>query len=313
MVPAAQGARKERIRHESEPLRHAAHQFATLRAGRVGTGADFLPLTIWPDIAGKIGGQTNVHTDFWALYLARRGRGTHRVEGQAFSVARGDVYVMRPGMAHGYEGGENLVLEAIHFQLSLFDASTLQVLTATPGFSALMAEDGPTGRWLRLSPGAFREVEDIVGELRTEWEAGTPEAALLVRAHFIRLLVTLARRHAGQLLTEPTTSFGHEKIVAEAVRILDAGFSQSLRIEKIAGEVGLSPDRFTEVFSRIMGRTPSDYMRHVRIEHACQLLLTTDNTVASVARASGFADAAHLTRTLRRRRGTTPTDLRRKR
>lgn len=301
---------QERIRHKQEPHRHD-HYFAELRAGRAGTGADYLPLTIWSDLATQIEGRTNVHTDFWALYLVRRGRGVHRVEGKAFSVARGDVYVMRPGMAHGYEGGDSLLLDAIHFQLSLFDEPTNAVLAATPGFSALMAEDGPAGRWLRLTPGALSEVEGIIEELRREWELGTPEAALLVRAHFLRLLVTLARRHAGRLFTEPDARPGHERIIAEAVRRLDTDFAEPMRIEKLAGEVGLSPDRFTEVFSALMGRTPSDYLRHIRLEHACRLLLSTDHTVAHIAQASGFADAAHLTRTLRQERGVTPTELRR--
>jgi AraC-like DNA-binding protein/mannose-6-phosphate isomerase-like protein (cupin superfamily) len=313
MVPAAEPGRKERNRRDEEPERHFAHTFATLRSGCACTGADFLPLTIWADVAAKIEGRTNVHTDFWALYLVRRGRGVHQVEGRAFSVARGDVYVMRPGMAHGYEGGDDLLLDALHFQLSIFDEETRKTLGATPGFSALMTKDGPAGRWLRLTPGALVEVESIVEALRSEWKAGTPEAALLVRAHFLRLLVTLARRHAGLLSTEPAASPGHEHIVAEAVRRLDARFSEPLRIERIAAEVGLSPDRFTEVFSSVMGRTPSDYLRHVRIEHACQLLTTTDNTVASIAQSAGFADAAHLTRTLRQMRGLTPTTLRRRR
>jgi AraC-like DNA-binding protein len=311
MVPVAPAPRQERIRHKQEPLRHTKHVFAHLRASRAGTGADFLPLTIWSDVAAQIENRVNVHTDFWALYLARRGRGVHRIEGRAFSVVRGDVYVMRPGMAHNYEGGDGLLLDAIHFQLSLFDEETNTVLAATPGFSALMAEDGPAGRWLRLTPGALSEVEGMVEELRREWEPGTPEGALLVRAHFLRLLVTLARRHAGSLATEPDARPGHERIVAEAVRRLDAEFARPMRIERLAGEVGLSPDRFTEVFSAVMGRTPRDYLRHVRLEHACRLLLTTNDTVAHIAHASGFSDAAHLTRTLRQKRDLTPTELRR--
>ena len=310
MVPAAPPDKQERNRREQEPNRRAEHVFAALRSGQAGTGADFLPLTIWSDTAGGIGGRLNVHTDFWALYLARRGRGRHLVEGRTFSVARGDVYVMRPGMAHGYEDGDGLTLDAIHFQLALFDEPTLSTLRATPGFSALMNDDGPVGRWLRLSPGAFAEVEAVAAELRVEWESGTPDGALLVRAHFLRLLVLLARRYAGQLATEPQVAPGHERVVAEAVRRLDSGFSEPLRIERVAGEVGLSPDRFTEVFAAVMGRTPRDYLRHVRVEHALGLLKSTDDTVASVARACGFADAAHLARTLRDATGQTPTAVR---
>jgi AraC-like DNA-binding protein len=256
--------------------------------------------------------QFHSHRDFFALYLVRRGRGIHRIEGRDFAMARGDVYIMQPGMVHGYVTGDGLVLDAIHFQTTLFDDATRAVLARTAGCEPLFAPTaaGDHGRWLHLTPAGFAQIDEIVAELRAEWQRGTEDAALLVRAHFLRLLLLLARRRTGQEAPERLGATGHEAIIAAAVRQFDTHFAERIRIEKVAGEVGLSKDRFTEVFAQVMGRTPSDYLRHVRLERADHLLRTTDATVAAIARETGFADAAHLTRALRAATGTTPRALR---
>lgn len=292
--------------NDAAPTRH--NRFETLRAGRPGTAALWVPLTIWDDHFGDSSESIrNYHEDFFGLYIVRSGRGIHRIEDRDYQVARGDVYVMPPGAAHRYISGENLCLAAIHFTLDLFDAADRVVLLQSPGVEPLLTG----GRWLHLSPGALTTVEGILHELRNEWDAGTPTGALLVRAHFARLLVLLARRSkqaVGEVIAQRP---GVEATVANAIRYLDIHFAEPLRIEQVASVVGLSPDRFTEVFAQIMGRTPSNYLRHLRTEHALQLLHKTDDTLSTIARAAGFADAAHLARTIRAITGKTPTDHRR--
>ena len=115
----------------------------------------------------------------------------------------------------------------------------------------------------------------MMRELRREWAAGTPDGTLLARGLFLRLLVHLARRYAESHApgadsppAAPGASSAQEATVAAAVRYLDEHFAEPLRVEQVAASVFLSPDRFTEVFARTMGRTPRDYIRHLRVERA---------------------------------------------
>ena len=43
--------------------------------------------------------RAHFHQDFFALYIVREGAGTHIIDDVPYSVARGDVYVMRPRLA----------------------------------------------------------------------------------------------------------------------------------------------------------------------------------------------------------------------
>jgi transcriptional regulator GlxA family with amidase domain len=91
---------------------------------------------------------------------------------------------------------------------------------------------------------------------------------------------------------------------------MDEHFAMALRIEQVAASVFLSTDRFTEVFGKSMGRTPRDYLRHLRLEQAKLLLATTDESISSVGLKSGFSDIAYFSRVFRAAVGLTPSRYR---
>ncbi|HZO88374.1 MAG TPA: AraC family transcriptional regulator [Chthonomonadaceae bacterium] len=295
------------------------HRFQELASGCPHTAAEHLPLVIWIDnIHGWFERFINRHLDFLSLYIVRQGRGTHIIDGEPYGVARGDVYVMGPGMAHYFSGCENLQLDTLHFLPEIFDSATLGTLMATPGFRELFIEGpllraesgGFRGRWLHLTPDTYAPIAEAVAELRAEWQSGTPSGTLLTRGLFLRLLVHLARRYAANQAqtisaSEPACAL-HPANIAAAVRYMDEHFTEPLRIEQVAASVCLSPDRFTEVFSKVMGRTPRDYLRYLRLERAKTLLRATDATVTEVAQQSGFGEAAYFIRVFRTTLGLTP-------
>lgn len=299
--------------------------FARVKAGRPGTAAETVPLVLFRDEIGAAS-PINVyyHRDFCSLYIIRGGRGAHVIDGTAYAVARGDVYAMGPGMTHHFRDCENLLADTLHFHPDIFDGEAREALSRTAGFHALFAGEltgGATAlRWMHLTPSAWESVAEQVAELRAEWSRGTPDGTLLTRGLFLRLLVHLARYYAefatsGERIgaSAGRSLFSREEVVAAAVRYMDANFAEPLRIEQVAALVCLSPDRFTEVFAEAMGRTPRDYLRHLRLERAKSLLAGSDHTITEIARLSGFTESAYLTRVLRAATGLTPRAFRQSR
>ena len=299
------------------PVR-VSHDFAALARSRPGTALDHgIPMLMRRDQIADRPEWTvreNHHRDFSSLYLTRHGRGVHVIDGQAFAVARGDVYVMAPGMAHHFTDVDALVFDTIHFQSSILEPGEREVLARMPGFGDLFLrgeEEGSRqpGRCVHLEPEAFARVADTWDLVQREWESGTPEGALLARTGFLRLLVELARERTS--VAQPTGEItGRGALVAAALRMLEARFQQPLRIEQVAAAVFLSPDRLTEIFRQEVGRTPRDYRTHLRVRHAIRLLQESDWAIARIAVESGFADGPHLARALRRATGDSPRVVR---
>jgi hypothetical protein len=252
-------------------------------------------------------GQYNMHCDFFALYLVRQGRGTHIIDDVAHGISRGDLYVMKPEATHAYTHQTGLELDSIYFSTEALTPEWSDALRAMPGFLPLFdAREGIGGRWLHLGPGPYESIRSMIQELRREWSGNTLESVSLARALFFRLFVHLARISAAS----PTTTQASCNAVSNAVRIIDARFAEPLRIEAIARAQFLSPDRFTRLFAESMGRTPRDYLRHVRMEQAKRLLRETDLPIGDIGVRVGFVDASHFTRAFRQETGRSPKSFR---
>jgi AraC-like DNA-binding protein len=76
----------------------------------------------------------------------------------------------------------------------------------------------------------------------------------------------------------------------------------------LAGIAALSPSRFMHAFTESIGVPVRPYILWLRLQRAaCDLM--NGATVTNAAHRAGFSDAAHLTRTVRRMLGATPSDL----
>jgi AraC-like DNA-binding protein len=84
--------------------------------------------------------------------------------------------------------------------------------------------------------------------------------------------------------------------------------SSDVSLKGLAAIAGLSPSRLMHVFTESVGVALRPYILGLRLQRACAELMT-GATITSAAYSAGFADAAHLTRTFRRRLGMNPTDL----
>src|ERR1051326_1924322 len=283
-----------------------------LRAHAYGTAAGQVPLLLFHDLVEGGWPSRIRHADFHSLYIAERGRGFHVIDRRRYGISRGDVYVMAKGSDHAFESGEALSLTAIHFAPTVLNRATWEGLAAVPGFVALQPEH-TAGRRLHLSPAAYSEVAGDLAELWAEWRSGDVAGALLVRTTFLRLLARLARFAGGErapLLGRPSPTPHREEVVAAAVRTIDLEYSERIRVTDLAAAAHLSPDRFTEVFASVMGRTPRDYIHHVRLEHAKTLLAATAIPISDIARTSGFGDSAYFARSFRAATGLSPRSYR---
>ncbi|WP_159425949.1 helix-turn-helix domain-containing protein [Streptomyces noursei] len=169
--------------------------------------------------------------------------------------------------------------------------------------------------------------DDLV--LRGAVGESSPQLAALMTAvsaearqggrHGTTLLDTLALAVASLLhqdfsvrpaVREPSGALSARQVSA-ATELMRSRLAEGVSVVELAASAGYSPDHFTRCFRRATGDTPHRYLTRLRVEEARCLLLGTARTVADIAAATGFADHAHLTRTLRRALNVTPSELRR--
>lgn len=93
---------------------------------------------------------------------------------------------------------------------------------------------------------------------------------------------------------------------ARAVLAVERGVG----LVELAARVGASPYHLSRVFAQVTGLTVSRYRSRLRVRRALDRLADGERDLAALAADLGFADHAHLTRTLRAETGLPPSLLR---
>ncbi|MFI7106402.1 helix-turn-helix domain-containing protein [Nonomuraea sp. NPDC050227] len=100
--------------------------------------------------------------------------------------------------------------------------------------------------------------------------------------------------------------------IADAAReAISADHPAAAGLLPLAELLAVSPYRLSRAFTRELGVSLTHYRNRVRVSRALDRLESGETGLAALAADLGFADQAHLTRTIRRHVGHTPTVLRR--
>ena len=126
---------------------------------------------------------------------------------------------------------------------------------------------------------------------------------------FDSLLATLAselvQRHGRGRAAEAPTAGLAPPVLARVRDYLEAHLHQTLRLEDLAREAGLSPFHFLRRFRQSTGHTPQVFLQARRGARA-KALLAQGEAPAEVAASVGLVDQSHLNRLMRRLYGITP-------
>jgi len=120
--------------------------------------------------------------------------------------------------------------------------------------------------------------------------------------------LTALRTQVAALLAEGPRP---EHLAERAQQVIDSLAEQHVSAADVARRLGVSLRSLLFAFRARFGRTPTQYLRDVRLRRAQQLLLTTDLSIAEVAVRTGFRDASYFDRAFKKRFGVTPLIFRR--
>jgi AraC family transcriptional regulator len=99
----------------------------------------------------------------------------------------------------------------------------------------------------------------------------------------------------------------HRRVVTDYV---DAHLARAITVAELAGQVGLSESHFARAFKQTLGMAPHRFVVERRLERGKRMLADTDDSIAQVAAACGFADQAHFARAFAQAFGVSPSALR---
>jgi AraC-like DNA-binding protein len=113
----------------------------------------------------------------------------------------------------------------------------------------------------------------------------------------------LAAEFLGVLAQAPTADGG---LAQRALTILADGWDRNLGLAEVARQLGVSSEHLSRTFHRSIGETPAAWYRRHRLERACDLLRTSEQTIQVIAIRCGYPSPAYFIASFRTAMGTTP-------
>jgi AraC family transcriptional regulator, dual regulator of chb operon len=243
--------------------------------------------------------------DFYELFFISRGKAVHKVNGRKEVIEEGTLVFMRPEDIHSYEKYNNEAFELINLA---FTEATLQKLFTYLG------EGFNPDRLLKTEYPPEIMLPDFEKEL------------LLTR---FNRLNTLSRKNKERIKTEfriiiaeifsryfdDNKKEEQEGIPRWIIKIREEmekkeNFTKGIsRMYEISGK---SAEHLSRVFKKYFNETPTEFIQHIRLNYAANMLTNSDEDITSISMDSGFENLSHFYHLFKKHFNTSPKEFRTK-
>lgn len=87
-------------------------------------------------------------------------------------------------------------------------------------------------------------------------------------------------------------------------------FNEKISLKEIASVAGMNEQYFCRYFKKHVGKTLTEYMNDIRINHAAQKLLQTNDKVIDIAIQCGYENIGYFLKRFRKEKGMSPSAFR---
>ncbi len=157
------------------------------------------------------------------------------------------------------------------------------------------------------------EFFDFSEKMLTYWHRMKSSQQLMRYGIFLELLDELAHHNNYRLLSAVALQGGGDESNAQVNLVINRILenpTQDFCVADLAAELDLSESHFSRFFKQATGNTFTDFLTHVRITRACQLLMETDQQVTLICYDVGFNNVSNFNRRFHEVKGMTPSEFR---
>ncbi|MFI6309485.1 helix-turn-helix domain-containing protein [Nocardia fusca] len=223
-----------------------------------------------------------------------------------------DLTPGRVGLLGADELPSSGFVRAGRYDLTLFDSALLDRLAVGEGGASVrITASGPR------TPAAARRLTEAVTHLKhLAADPTTAGNSLLIATATDYLAATVLATVPTTAVTAPDAADrrdAHPGVVRRAIAYLESHVHEDITVAAVAAAAFVTPRALQLAFRRHLGTTPLRYLRRLRLAGAHEQLLAAapgdGQTVASIARAWGFAHPGRFAATYHRCYGHTPSEI----
>ncbi len=270
-----------------------------LHFDRVAPGRDF-HAALAPDFPRRADLVLHTHDFSEAMYVLD-GAGTHALNGADHVLRAGDLLWIRPQDRHGFyvRPGQKMHFINIAFRQGLW-ADFRRLALDAPGPTDWEAAPAPPA--VHVPPARRSESARLFQDMLLLFHARPTRLAL---CRFWGELLSLLAPPPALPSPDAPPPVGPAWL-ARACLSLHSEDALRAGVPRLVELCGVSPAHLARTLKASQGRTPTEFVNALRLEHAAVLLATTTQEISEVAADCGFENLSYFYRLFRARFGQSP-------
>lgn len=240
---------------------------------------------------------------YYELYFLAAGHCRMFIDHTIFYLSAGDMVMLSPYQLHQTIYGSGQPAE--RFTANFVPAYIEYFASQCPddGLSSIFSR-----RKLSVPKAQQNYVKALFQQMSKETLTNDRYSGIQLKSILFQLLTFLGRCRDSE---QPDQALNPEDaIIQNAAQYIYAHHSEPLTLETVAESAHMSPAWFSRKFHRAVGLGFKEYLTHVRLEDAAELLLTTSLSITEIALNCGFSNSNYFGDAFKKARGLSPREFR---
>lgn len=255
--------------------------------------------------------------EYLQIWYVRRGTCKNYLNGYGYRYTQGGICIIPPFVEHRMksddensiliccEFSERFINEALQYENrdGLFDIAYLE-----PFFlSENMVE-----HLFKISDDKLPFVDKIFGDLLREYNTYRKHSYLFIKADLLKLLATIASEYDARANHETDELFEkYREAIDKTILYINQHYNEKIYLEEVCRIAMMSTSTFSYIFKQVTGKTFSEYVMNLRLNHAAELLRDTNTSLVEICEVCGFSDSNYFSRVFKKSYGVPPSQFRR--
>lgn len=235
---------------------------------------------------------------YHSFWLIVKGRGVFTVNGTSYPVEPGKIFFHTPGMRIERSNDPDNPLEyyflRFHYTESYWEKEQ---------WNSRNAEDCPFPLEGSYTVHNTPQMIGLLEQMEKLWQRRGHITAMRRNIILHELFVLLLQDLRAQQIAGDTTA-----AIEHTQDYMSSHYREPLTLEGLAHMAGLSVSHYSRLFKKSLGYSPIEYLTHLRIDRAKELLTLSDYRLKAIAQSVGYADEFYFSRIFKKIEGISPRD-----
>jgi AraC-like DNA-binding protein/quercetin dioxygenase-like cupin family protein len=276
------------------------------------------PINLWV-IGGADGIPGNLHAhEYIQICYVNKGSCIHKVGKSEHKIIKGDIFIIPPQVYHKLEmiSGEEIEIYECEFMPSFINEKFENLDYNSGVFDFVYIEpflvlENSVRPKLNLSDQIRVRIEDLFHDMIDELRNKKDDYKHCLKADLLKLLVLTGREYSKSGASIDETSegliFKYREAVIRTIKYINDNYMNDLNLGDVCRYSMMSQTYFSGLFKQLTKKTFIEYINHLRINKAMQLLKENEKSIKDICWSIGFNGITNFNRAFRKITGVSPS------